>query len=94
MTGHVNCKLCSCASMCPTNAHSLPKAISVKFPQKCALTFFFLHVRKFQYFWRVQVERTSAKFLPRAPPTHTYPAPTSKKNTRFRCSLEICDFRS
>ena len=40
MTGHVNGKLCSCASRCTTNAHSLLKAISVKFPQKCALTFF------------------------------------------------------
>ena len=40
MTGHENCKLCSCASMCTTNAHSLLKAISVKFPQTCTLTLF------------------------------------------------------
>ena len=40
MTGRVNCKLCSCASKCTTNAHSLLTAISVKFPQKCTLTLF------------------------------------------------------
>ena len=40
MTGRVNCKLCSCASKCTTNAHSLLKAISVNFSGKCTLTLF------------------------------------------------------
>ena len=50
MTGHVHCKLCSCASMCPTNAHSLLKAVSVKFPQNCTLTFFFCMYGNFSTF--------------------------------------------
>ena len=50
MTGRVNCKLCSCASKCTTNAHSLLKAISVKFPQKCTLTLFFRMYGNFSTF--------------------------------------------
>ena len=50
MTGRVNCKLGSCASKCTTNAHSLLKAISVKFPQKCTLTLFFCMYGNFSTF--------------------------------------------
>ena len=50
MTGRVNCKLCSCASKCTTNAHSLQTAISVKFPQKCTLTLFFRMYGNFSTF--------------------------------------------
>ena len=46
------CKL-QAVFMCTTNAHSLLKAISVNFPQKCTLTFLclfiFSSVQKFQY---------------------------------------------
>ena len=50
MTGRVNCKLCSCASKCTTNTHSLLKAISVKFPQMCTLTLFFCMYENFRTF--------------------------------------------
>ena len=53
MTGCVNCKLCSCASKCTTNAHSLLKSDFRQISSKVYIDTFFLHVRKFQYFWRV-----------------------------------------
>ena len=64
MTGRVNCKLCSCASKCTTNAHSLLKAISVKFSGKCTLTLFFCMYGNFSTFGGL---RYASNFMSCAP---------------------------